>query len=74
TRDWLIDRLNECNVVELEHGPFKDALDLLCPSPHDELKACYDDVNKQLMERVKLAGTGQLGPDESAAFEAARVI
>ncbi|GFS38945.1 uncharacterized protein NPIL_391471 [Nephila pilipes] len=72
TRNWFIDRINECEIEALEYGSFTNVANLACPHERDELKSCYDVVNNLFMERVKLAATGQLGPNETAAFEAGR--
>ncbi|GFR03586.1 uncharacterized protein TNCT_641511, partial [Trichonephila clavata] len=72
TRDWWFDRINECGVVSLEYGSFRVISNAFCSIDPDEAKGCYEDVNKQFMERVKQAASGALGPEENAAMEAAR--
>ncbi|GFU41247.1 uncharacterized protein TNCV_1848301 [Trichonephila clavipes] len=72
TRDWLIDRINECELVKLDYGSFMIISEGFCPRDRVETKDCYETCNKQFMERIKQAAMGELGPEENAAMEAAR--
>ncbi|GFY79333.1 xaa-Pro aminopeptidase 1 [Trichonephila inaurata madagascariensis] len=52
TRNWAIDKINECELVKLEYGGFMTISDAFCPRDRIETRGCYESVNEQLMERI----------------------
>ncbi|GFS85487.1 uncharacterized protein NPIL_3061, partial [Nephila pilipes] len=72
SQQWIYDELIKCELAELDRSDFQGSMGRLCAINRDESKPCFDTINNKLMERIKEAATGQLGPDESAAFEKSR--
>ncbi|GIY18258.1 uncharacterized protein CEXT_802441 [Caerostris extrusa] len=73
TKIWFVDQINACEIEKVDPDAYTDGVRKICTHDREEIEPCFDDVNKKLMERVRQSATGQFGPDETKAFEEARV-